>query len=96
MVSLKGRRVIVDEQKKNRLAAAVTVNVILLVAILAIVIVYQLVTIVATNKKIAETKSEIEKYESLIDESKNTLEKLQDSDYLLYYAMQNLHFRFPD
>ena len=56
-----------DEQKKTRLAAALTVNV----------------------------KSEIERYEQLIENGNKDLDYLKSEQYLLDYAMQQLGFIFP-
>ena len=95
MVSLNERRNSVDEQKKTRLAAAMTVNVILLVVILAVVIIYQLAVIVSVNKKSAEIKSEIERYEQLIENGNKDLDYLKSEQYLLDYAMQQLGYIFP-
>ena len=83
-----------DEQKKNRLAAAVTVNVIILMVILVAVIIYQLVEIVGVNGRRQAIKSEIDHYEQLIKESENDLDYLKSEQYLLELALQ-LGYYFP-
>ncbi len=84
-----------DEQKKNRIAAAVTVNVIILIVILAAVIIYQLVEIVVINARKQEIITEIEKYEKLIEQGENDLEYLQSEQYLLDLALK-LGYYFPN
>ncbi len=83
-----------ENQKKNRIAAAITVNVILLIVILAAVIIYQLVEIVAVNNRRNQLKKEIEEYERLIEQSKNDLDYLQSEQYLLDLAFK-LGYDFP-
>lgn len=83
-----------DEQKRNRIAAALTVNVILLIVILAAVLIYQLSAIVSANARRAEIESEIKRYEQLIEEGKNDLEVLRSEQFLLDYAIY-LGYYFP-
>lgn len=83
-----------DEQRKNRLAAAITVNAIILVVILVAVIIYQLVEITAVNNKRNEIITEIEQYEQKLETSQDELEYVQTSQYLLDLAFQ-LGYRFP-
>lgn len=83
-----------DEQKKNRLAAAITVNVILLIVILAAVLVYQIVAIAMVNAKHAQLVSEIEEYNQKIEQSEDALDYLKSEQYLLDLAFQ-LGYRFP-
>lgn len=83
-----------NEQKRNRIAAAVTVNVILLVAILAVVVVYQLVYLSVISNRRAKLKAEIAEYEQLIEESQKDLDYLQSEQYLLILALQS-GYTFP-
>lgn len=83
-----------DEQKKNRLAAAITVNVILLIVILAAVIVYQIVEIAMVNAKRNQIVAEINEYEQKIEQSEDALDYLKSEQYLLDLAFQ-LGYRFP-
>ncbi len=84
-----------DEQKKNRLAAAITVNVILLIIILAAVIIYQLSEIVFINGKKAEIQKEINYYEQQIEDKEKDLNYLQSEQYLLDLALK-LGYYFPN
>ena len=63
-----------DEQKKNRLAAAVTVNVIILMVILVAVIIYQLVEIVGQNNEYKQLAREYEYYSRLLEDKKDELD----------------------
>ena len=83
------------EEKRNRLIAAVTVNVIFLVVVLAAVIIYQLAEIVIFNARKNELKREIERYEQLIEQGETDLEYLQSEQYLLDLALK-LGYSFPN
>jgi hypothetical protein len=50
---------------------------------------------VSVNKKSAEIKSEIERYEQLIENGNKDLDYLKSEQYLLDYAMQQLGYIFP-
>ncbi len=78
-----------DEQKKNRIAAAVTVNVILLIFFLAVAAVYTLAEAVTKMKYAKELKEEIKRYEQLTENEEDYLEKLQSEEHLLYLALKN-------
>lgn len=78
-----------DEQKKNRIAAAVTVNVILLIFFLAVVAVYTLAETVTKMKYAKELKEEIKRYQQLTENEEDYLEKLQSEEHLLYLALKN-------
>ena len=83
-----------DEQRKNRLAAAITVNVIILMIILVSVLVYQLVEIVGASKKRDALKAEIEKTQQMIDDKEKDLEYLKSEQYLLDLLFQQGYY-FP-
>lgn len=70
------------EEKRARLMAAVTVNVILLIAILAAVLVYQLVVLTTLRTERKRITVEIERYEQMVQESDDYLERLQSEEYL--------------
>ncbi len=70
------------EEKRARLMAAVTVNVILLIAILAAVLVYQLVVLTTLRSERKRITGEIERYEQMVQESDDYLERLQSEEYL--------------
>ena len=82
-----------DEQKKNRLAAAVTVNVILLIVILAAVLIYTLAQVAVKAKYANELKKEIARYEQLIADGEKTLQDMQSDEHLLWLALLN-HYVF--
>lgn len=66
-----------NEQKRNRMAAAITVNVILLIVILVAVVVYQLVSMSLAKNRRARLESELARYEQLIEQGQADLEYLQ-------------------
>lgn len=70
------------EEKRARLMAAITVNVILLIAILAAVLVYQLVVLTTSRSECKRITDEIERYEQMVQESEDYLERLQSEEYL--------------
>ncbi len=70
------------EEKRARLMAAVTVNVILLIAILAAVLVYQLIVLTTLRSERKRITEEIERYEQMVQESDDYLERLQSEEYL--------------
>lgn len=77
-----------NEQKRNRIAAAVTVNVIILIFILAAVAIYTLVEVSIKAKYKKELQAEIARYEQLIAEGEKTLEDMQKDEYLLSLALK--------
>lgn len=81
--------------KRERIAAAVTVNVILLIIILAAVIVYQLITLSVLSKKRDNLQAEIARYEQLIKQGEDDLEFLQSEQNLLELALQ-YGYKFPN
>lgn len=70
------------DEKRNRLIVAVTVNVILLIAILVAVCIYQLVNIVALKNVTKDLKEQIEYYETQTENADRTLEYYQSEDGL--------------
>lgn len=91
-------------EKRNRMLAAVTVNVILLIVILAAVVIYQLAVIIDATRQKAQIQAEIAQLEQEIADKKGeldfyqSLELLEDEqyrEYLLSLAIQN-GYRFPD
>ena len=74
-------------EKFNRIAAAVTINVILLIVILAAVAVYQLVVIVNMRNAIRDIDGEIKRLEQHMEEEQSYLEWLE-SDAALQKAIQ--------
>ncbi len=83
-----------DALKKNRIAAAITVNAILLIIILAAVIIYQLSAIIFVKNQVEGTKSEIARYEQLLQDKKHDLDYLQTEQGLLNLLFQQGYY-FP-
>ncbi len=84
-----------SEQKRNRIAAAITVNVILLIVVLVAVLIYQMVYLAAVSSKEKQIEAEIAYYQQLINEGKLDLETLQSDEYLMELALK-YGFYFPD
>lgn len=71
-----------SEEKRNRIIGAFTVTVILLIAILTAILIYQLVVIVSINKQKKYIEGEIYRYTELTKESKDKLEYLESEEHL--------------
>ena len=84
-----------DEQRRIRMAAAITVNVILLIAILTAVIIYQLITIGVGNAQKRALENEVKEYTRKIEEKENEKEYLESEQFLLDYLL-NYGYHFPD
>ena len=83
------------EEKRNRIAAAITVNVILLIFILAAVVVYQLAVITRANKQRQALREEIEFYNQQYRESEDLYERLQMEEFLMEKLVE-YGYKFPD
>ena len=83
-----------EELKKTRVAAAITVNVIILAVILVAVLVYQLVNIIGMSRQRDRLKQEISSMQQQIENKEKDLEYLQSEDYMLKLAFQ-LGYYFP-
>ena len=77
-----------NEDKRNRMLAAVTVNVIILIAILAAVIIYQLAVIGVTSKKEQQLKDDIQTILDQKSKDEKTLEYYKSQEGLLDLAYQ--------
>lgn len=66
-----------NEEKRNRIAAAITVNAILLIVILVAVLIYQLVTIPTLVKRREQLYREKEELEKKLEEADEGLEYLE-------------------
>jgi cell division protein FtsI/penicillin-binding protein 2 len=78
----------VNEQKRNRIVAAFTVNAVLLIVIIFAVIIYQIVeiSILSTRKK--ELTEEYNRLSQQYEQSVDDLEKLNLEDQLYILAIQ--------
>lgn len=77
------------------MAAAITVNVILLMVILTAVIIYQLIAIGVGNAQKKKLEKEITEYEQKVEQAEKDLEYLKDEHFLLEYAIK-LKYHFPN
>lgn len=77
-----------SSQKRNRLIAAATVNVVLLLFILVGIMVYQLVTIFVLNKNKTDIEEQITYYSERIDTMSEDIEYYQTVDGLLHLIVK--------
>lgn len=71
------------EDRHNRLVAAITINAVLLIAVLAAILIYQLVNIGLLTARRNKMKSELETYNQKIESTDRSLEYYKSKDYLL-------------
>ena len=83
-----------EEQRRIRMAAAITFNGILLIAILTAVIIYQLVTIGLGNAQKRSLEKEISEYELKVEQGEKDLDYLKSEQFLLDKAFE-MGFSFP-
>lgn len=76
------------DEKRNRIIAAVTVNLILLIFILAAVCIYQLVEMVTLSNLKKDLQKRIEYYQTQTDKSEKTLEYYKSQEGLLDKAYE--------
>ena len=76
------------------MAAAITVNVILLMVILTAVIIYQLIAIGVGNGRKKQWQKEISEYTQKLEEKQNDLDYLKSEEFLLDKAFE-LGYSFP-
>ena len=94
MVSLNERRKAVDEQRRIRMAAAITVNVILLIVILSAVIIYQIIAIGIGNSQKKALEKELDEYTQKVEQEEKNLEYYKSQQFLLDAAFK-LGYVFP-
>lgn len=82
------------EEKRNRIVAAITINVILFLVIIVCTITYQIVEISILHSRKQQILGEIAYYQEQINGSQDALEYYQSSDYLLLKAYE-YGFVFP-
>jgi F0F1-type ATP synthase membrane subunit b/b' len=83
------------ESKRNRIVAAVTVNIVVLVVVLVAVIIYQLVCISVLTERRRQIENEIKNYQLLTEQAEKDLEYYQSEEYLYLKALK-LGFTYDD
>ena len=76
------------EEKRNRIIAAITVNIILLIAVFAIICIYQMVEIATINKLKKDMQNQIDYYNAQIKIDEDTLNYYKSEDGLLDKAYE--------
>ena len=84
-----------NESKRNKMVAAITVNVIILIAVLVSVVIYQLVDIYVLTSRRDKLKAEINDIQHKIQTTQDTLEYYKSESYLLDKAFE-LGYVFGD
>lgn len=84
-----------NEEKINRIKAAVTVSTVLLIAILLAVAVYQLIMIPLMTKEYNDLKKEENYYKEQIENAKNELDYLKSEQGLQDKAFE-MGWYYPD
>lgn len=84
-----------DKAKKGRLLVAGTVAGVLLLVCLLCVIIYQLASMANVKERIADYESQIEYYQSVIDNSESDLEYYKSQAYLDQMA-RSYHWAYPE
>lgn len=77
------------DEKRNRLIVAVTINVILLIAVLAAVCIYQIVTIVSLKRVTGDLREKIDYYTEQTENAERTLEYWQSEE-----GLRDLAYRY--
>lgn len=77
-----------NEEKRNRFVAAITVNAIILIVILAAVIIYQLVDISVLKSRRNNLEKDINYYTEEKQKAENSLDYYKSYDYLLDKAFE--------
>lgn len=75
-----------SDEKRNRIIAAVTVNVIILIAVLAAVIIYQIVQIKIVSRNRQDIINQIEYYQEQTEINNDTLEFYKSKEGLIELA----------
>ncbi|MDE5721656.1 MAG: hypothetical protein K2I30_02810 [Clostridia bacterium] len=77
-----------NEEKRNRFVAAITVNAVILFVILVAVIIYQIVDIAVLKSKRDNLKAEIDYYTTETEKESDSLDYYKSKDYLLDKAFE--------
>jgi len=84
-----------NEQKRVKMAAAVTVNIILLILILVAVVIYQLAEISVISARRTQMQKEYQEYVQMEQEKKSELEYLKSEQGMMDLAFQ-YGYHFPE
>ena len=76
------------QEKRTKIAAAVTVTTVLLIVVLVCVIIYQIIAIAVMSVRRNKMKDELNYYLELKDEGDEEMERLQSERLLEYKAYQ--------
>ncbi|MCD8373418.1 MAG: hypothetical protein LUD27_08995 [Clostridia bacterium] len=71
-----------NTRKRNRIMAAITVTVVLLLVVLVAVMIYQIVEICVLNKRRNELKEQIEDYQQQIEDTEDLIDYYSYGDGL--------------
>lgn len=77
-----------DTQKRNRLVAAGTVTVVLLLVVLVAIMIYQLVVIVQLRDRRDQLKEEIEDINQQIEDTEVNIDYYENLDHLFDLAIE--------
>ncbi|MDE6104498.1 MAG: hypothetical protein K2O41_03865 [Clostridia bacterium] len=77
-----------NEEKRNRFVAAITVNAVILFVILVAVIIYQIVDIAVLKNKRDKLQTEIDYYTTETEKEGDSLEYYKSKEYLLDKAFE--------
>lgn len=76
------------EEKRNRIIAAITVNVILLIVVLTVISIYQMVIIAKTGSLKKDIQAKIDYFTTEIKKDEDTLNYYKEGDGLLDKAYE--------
>lgn len=78
----------INEEKRNKITAAITINAVLLVFILVAVVIAQIVSIGVLTKRRNKLVSEEEQLQQQLEESEDVLDRLENDDKYLQTVIQ--------
>ncbi len=82
-----------SEEKKNKIAAAFTVNAVLLLVIIVAVLIYQMVQITSLSTQKQQIEQQIVQLEGEIEESKDMLEYYKLEQTIIELAYKNKYIK---
>ncbi len=84
-----------DENKRKRIVAALTVNAMLLIGLIVIILMYQMIYIQVLRYQKDNLITQISDYRQMIEDENDNLEYYKGEQYLIDRAYE-FGFRFPD